>query len=449
MGRLVEPFLVLGFTTSMVSASLTKCYAKGAKYRTACFSNQAMAPGDYLWVRMRVAKYCQPDGYAMVQLGHSWVSYSSHAGLDSVTSGTKHVYPHWITRKSYRARMQLRISERRGSFRRAWIRYGWMQNAGSARPFYDRDEREEYFVKGVQDEYYDIKIMQLANGAFAVFFNGKYTGAVGKENWKGFSEEVNPANVFELYRSQEPGKSDFVKEDIVSLEGTAYLHPLIANLQPGGLPIGGVIKIAVLLARPLEVIFVTRESKPTQWKLTINRKQTRWDYPDSKHITNDREAETYSARGQWDIWNTIEIVNLGTKILVSVNIPFEVTEQQLEGRNAPKWMHGAVATFPAVWDGEIKRVIVRDSEGDNLQMSIRYAYVSVNIPFEVTEQQLEGRNAPKWMHGAVATFPAVWDGEIKRVIVRDSEGDNLQMSIRYAYVSNDLNSNAMKSKARR
>ncbi|VDM49559.1 unnamed protein product [Toxocara canis] len=120
--------------------------------------------------------------------------------------------------------------------------------------------------------------MQLANGAFAVFFNGKYTGAVGKENWKGFSEEVNPANVFELYRSQEPGKSDFVKEDIVSLEGTAYLHPLIANLQPGGLPIvlvfsGGVIKIAVLLARPLEVIFVTRESKPMQWKLTINRKQ--------------------------------------------------------------------------------------------------------------------------------------------------------------------------------
>lgn len=45
-------------------------------------------------------------------------------------------------------------------------------------------------------------------------------------------------NVFEIYRSVDSGYSEFVNEDIVSVESSAYLQPFIANLKPGGLPIG-------------------------------------------------------------------------------------------------------------------------------------------------------------------------------------------------------------------
>uniref|UniRef100_A0A915A3C4 Galectin n=1 Tax=Parascaris univalens TaxID=6257 RepID=A0A915A3C4_PARUN len=217
------------------------------------------------------------------------------------------------------------------------------------------------FPELTQEEYYDIKVMLLSDNEFAVFFNGEHlwtTKGVERTVWVTSFSRVNYyPNVFEIYRAVDSGYSEFVKEDIVSVESSAYLQPFIVKLRPGGLPIGGFLRLELFFGSSVEVIFVTNESNLMQWRMTIFGNKVVWYYPASQDTTNKSEY-AISVKENEERWSSIQIVNYGTEILMSVNLPFDVTAKHF-AKSKDSQMQKMMTKFPAEWDGEIKRIIVR------------------------------------------------------------------------------------------
>uniref|UniRef100_A0A915A1D0 Galectin n=2 Tax=Parascaris univalens TaxID=6257 RepID=A0A915A1D0_PARUN len=210
-----------------------------------------MLVGDYMWARLRVAKSCLSDGFLIVQMGRISSDSASKEALATTNVAKESKSPQWITRNEYLPRWHLRLDERRHVLSERLVEYGRKKQAtqhkgrqGHSHAFYNHGKKilTMDFPELTQEEYYDIKVMLLSDNEFAVFFNGEHlwtTKGVERTVWVTSFSRVNYyPNVFEIYRAVDSGYSEFVKEDIVSVESSAYLQPFIVKLRPGGLPIG-------------------------------------------------------------------------------------------------------------------------------------------------------------------------------------------------------------------
>uniref|UniRef100_A0A9J2PP94 Galectin n=1 Tax=Ascaris lumbricoides TaxID=6252 RepID=A0A9J2PP94_ASCLU len=369
MWRFVELTLLFGLTHYFVKGSITKCHAGGTSH-VVCFVKEGMLVGDYMWARLRVAKTCMPNGFLIVQMGHITSDSASKEALATTNIVKGSAFPQWITRDKYLPRWQLRLNERRHILSERLIEYARKGQATQQKgtqqhshAFYNDGNKilSRNFPTLTQEEYYDIKIMLLSGNEFAVFFNGEHlwtTKGVERTVWVTSFSRVNYyPNVFEIYRSVDSGYSEFVNEDIVSMESSAYLQPFIANLKPGGLPIGGSLRLELFVGSSVDVIFVTNESNLTQWRMTIFENKAVWYYPTSQYAINKSER-AISIKENETIWSSLQIVNLGAEILVSVNLPFDATAEQF-AKPSKSQMQKMVTKFPAEWDGDIKKIIVR------------------------------------------------------------------------------------------
>uniref|UniRef100_A0A914ZSS6 Galectin n=1 Tax=Parascaris univalens TaxID=6257 RepID=A0A914ZSS6_PARUN len=322
-------------------------------------------------------KYAQYLRYAIVQLGHSMTSYASSSAIKMTTNGRKLKAPHWITRAEYRPRLQLRISERNNMLHLRAMDHGRRSSDLPIRAFYgDRKTMKDIkFSEIVQNEYYDIKIQLLSNGVLSVYFNGEFiaksTPGIGVPNSTHLQDVLN---LFEFYRSDDPGYSKYVLDDVVSLESSAYLQPFIATLKSGGLPSGGLITLGLRTSKPFIIIFVTKEWREARSMLVVDGNTISWQCPDINQSPFNETIEYFSTAD--NKWSTIHISNFERALLVSLNLPFDVTLEQFHAKDRPSWMGKLVYQFPAKWDGEIKRVIVRDGILQKSGTLITYADVT-------------------------------------------------------------------------
>uniref|UniRef100_A0A9J2PQA0 Protein kinase domain-containing protein n=1 Tax=Ascaris lumbricoides TaxID=6252 RepID=A0A9J2PQA0_ASCLU len=352
-----------------------KCISRGTDH-VACFENGGMHPGDYVWVRMRVAKKCQPKGYAIVQLGHSTTSYAANSVIKMTTSGNKPKAPHWITRANYRPRLQLRISERNGMLQLRAVDHGRKSKELPLRAFYgDRKTMKDIgFSKVVQDEYYDIKIQLLGGGVLSLYFNGEFisqsTPGVGVPHSTHLHDVLN---VFEFYRSDEPGYSKYAEDDVVSLESSAYLQPFIAILKSGGLPSGGLVRLGLLTSNPVIIIFVTKEWKEARSMLVVDGNTISWQCPDIHQSPFNQTIEDFSTA--YNRWSTIHVANFGEALL---GLPGRTVRHHLGTvpRKGQTELDGQTGLRISGWDGEIKRVIVRGDILEKWETLITYADVT-------------------------------------------------------------------------